>query len=251
MTFREHINYVEEKCTKLIFSLSKSVKITWELKHEALKTIYTGGILPLLLYGVPVWKNVMNKYCYKAKLIRIQRLINIRIAKAYRTVSNEALCIITGLIPINIKIEETGKYYEITKGKGIHYDREMEVKNWDHPAKQVKITEAHEESSQYIQAYTDGSKSEVGVGSGIAIFSGNNLKMTLKYRLHKHCSNNQAEQMAVLKTLEYIQTSKAEEKTVLVCTDSRITLQMLQNQKKNTHLIEKIRTKVIELEQDE
>jgi len=33
MTFREHTNYVEEKCTKLIFSLSKSAKITWGLKH--------------------------------------------------------------------------------------------------------------------------------------------------------------------------------------------------------------------------
>jgi hypothetical protein len=37
MTFREHINYVEEKRTKLIFSLSKSAKIMWGLKHEALK----------------------------------------------------------------------------------------------------------------------------------------------------------------------------------------------------------------------
>jgi hypothetical protein len=41
MTFREHINYVEEKYTKLIFSLSKLAKITWGLKYEALKTIYT------------------------------------------------------------------------------------------------------------------------------------------------------------------------------------------------------------------
>jgi hypothetical protein len=81
----------------------------------------------------------MNKFCYKAKLKRIHRLINIRIATACRTVSNEASGVITGLIPINIKIDETGKYYEITKEKGIYYDREMEVKNWSHPAKQVKI----------------------------------------------------------------------------------------------------------------
>jgi UPF0288 family protein (methanogenesis marker protein 3) len=57
--------------------------------------------------------------------------------------------------------------------------------------------------------------------------------------------------MTILKALECIQSSKADEKTVLVYTDSRLTLQMLQNQKKHTHLIEKIRTKVIELEQDE
>jgi hypothetical protein len=32
-------------------------------------------------------------------------------------------------MPINIKIEEATKYYEITKGEGSLYDREMEVKN--------------------------------------------------------------------------------------------------------------------------
>ena len=41
-----------------------------------------------------------------------QRLINIKIAKAYRTVSNEALCIITGLKPIHIKINRKGELQE-------------------------------------------------------------------------------------------------------------------------------------------
>ena len=77
---------------------------------------------------------MLNRSCYKAKLVRIQRVINIRIAKAYRTVSNDALCIITGLMSINIKIEEATKYYEITKGEGSLYDKEMEVKNWIHAA---------------------------------------------------------------------------------------------------------------------
>ena len=158
-----------------------------------MKTIYTGGILPLLLYGAPVWKSALNKHCYKAKLIRIQRLTNIRIAKAFRTVSNEALCVIAGIKPIHIKIEEAGRYYEITKGKGIQYDREMEVKNWIHPAKHVKLIEGHENSPHYMHAYTDGSTSDSGVGSGIAIFSDNNLTVTLTYRLNGRRSNNQAE----------------------------------------------------------
>ena len=210
MTFRDHINYTEEKCTKLIFPLSKSAKITWGLKYEALKTIYTGGILPLSLYGAPVRKSVLDKHCYKAKLIRIQRLISIRIAKAYRKVSNEALCVIAGIKPIHIKIEDAGRYYEISKGKGIQYDREMEVKNWIHPAKRVKINEGHENSPHYIQAYTYGSKNGSGVVSGIAVLSDNTLTATLKYRLDGRCSNNQAKQMAILKTLEYIQYSKAD-----------------------------------------
>jgi len=57
--------------------------------------------------------------------------------------------------------------------------------------------------------------------------------------------------MPILKALEYIQYSKSDEKTVLVYTDRWITLQLLQNEKKSTHIIEKIKTKLIEMEQQE
>ena len=46
LTFRDHINHTEEKCSKLICSLSRSAKITWGLKHEALKTIHTEESCP-------------------------------------------------------------------------------------------------------------------------------------------------------------------------------------------------------------
>jgi hypothetical protein len=102
LTFREHINYMAEKCTKPIFVLSKSAKLNWGLKHATLKTTYTGGLLPLLLYRAPLWKKI-DKVSYKSKLVRVQRHINIKIAKAYSTVLNEGLCILIGLTPIHIK----------------------------------------------------------------------------------------------------------------------------------------------------
>ena len=40
LSFRKHINYMAEKCTKLIYALSKSAKLNWRLKHAALKTIH-------------------------------------------------------------------------------------------------------------------------------------------------------------------------------------------------------------------
>ena len=80
----------------------------------------------------------------------------------------------------------------------------MEVKNWIHPAKHVKIIEGHGNSPHYIHAYIDGSKCDSGVGSGIAVLSDNNLTATLKYKLNGRYSNNQAEQVAILKALEYI-----------------------------------------------
>jgi ribonuclease HI len=57
--------------------------------------------------------------------------------------------------------------------------------------------------------------------------------------------------MAILKALEYIQYMKVGGKTVLMYTDSRITLQLLKNQKRHTNLIDQIRGKIIEMEQQE
>jgi len=116
LSFRDHIIAMTDKCSKLIFTLSKLVKLNWGLNCAALKTIYTGRILPLLLYGAPVWINAINKARYKLKITKVQRLINIRLARAYRMVSNEALCLITGLTPIDIKIEETAQLYQLTRG---------------------------------------------------------------------------------------------------------------------------------------
>jgi len=67
LTFRDHINYIAEECTKLILVLAKSAKINWGLGHKALRTIYVGGILPLLLYGAPVWIRAMEKEKYKTR----------------------------------------------------------------------------------------------------------------------------------------------------------------------------------------
>ena len=74
------------------------------------------------------------------------------------------------------------------------------------------IIEGQEERTHSIYAYTDGSKNDIGVGSGIVIFSDNSLTTCLKYRLNERCSNNQAEQLAILKALEYLQYMKGGEK---------------------------------------
>ena len=102
LKFKEHITYVAERCMKLIHNLSRSAKLAWGLKHEALKTIYKGAIQPLLLYGAPVWIDAMKYEHNIEKNIRVQRLINLRMAKAYRTISSEALYTPTGITPIII-----------------------------------------------------------------------------------------------------------------------------------------------------
>jgi hypothetical protein len=184
------------KYTKLIFALSKSTKLHWGIKHAALKTVYTGGILPLLLYGASIWRKAIYKVSYKSKLVRVQKLRNIKIAKPYRTVSNGALCILTGLTPIAIKIQEASQFHQLTKGnrrEEVLVDRDMGVKYWHYPAETITFLTESNEAAGLIQVFTDGSKSEQGVSAGIAIFRSGNLFKSLQYRLNKRCTNNQAE----------------------------------------------------------
>ena len=84
----------------LIHTLAKSAKLNWGLKQEALNTIYKGAILPLMLFGAPVWVRAMEKNCNRTLYSRVQWLMNIKIAKAYCTTSNDALCILTGNAPV-------------------------------------------------------------------------------------------------------------------------------------------------------
>lgn len=59
-----------------------------------------------------------------------------------------------------------------------------------------------EYGNETIQLYADENRKVQKVGAGLAMFSGNELLTTLKFRLYKQRSNNQAEQLAKDKILE-------------------------------------------------
>ena len=253
--FNEHITYAATKCTKLIYTLSKSAKLTWGLRHNVLRTIYEGAILPLLMYGAPVWEGAMKYAQNTKKYMRAQRLINLRIAKAFCTTSNEALCIVANTAPIMLKIEEVVKIYNIRKwrGKQIHnIDGEVDLKYWQHPADEAKFLDTDENKDRPIEAYTDGSKTQQGVGAGVALFTGTNLTLQEKYKLDNNCTKNQAEQLAIIKALEAIgsiDTTTTSQRTATTFTDSMITLESIRNTKNHNYLIEEIRKKMTNLEQ--
>ena len=69
-------------------------------------------------------------------------LLNIEIAKAFRTTSNEAPCTLTGLTPLVIKAEEAANLYNIMReSQAREIDHEVQPKDWLHPADSVRNTE--------------------------------------------------------------------------------------------------------------
>ena len=146
----KHVDHIETKAISLIHALSKSAKLTWGLGHKALHTIYTGAIEPILTYGAPVWGKAIENHKNRTKLQRIQRLINIKLTKAYRTISYDASCIIAGIQPIDITIDEKVKLYETIHGER-EYDAPLEPENWAHPTEVVHIQDWRRLESALLQ----------------------------------------------------------------------------------------------------
>ena len=144
LTFDNHIKYTAENSTKLIYMLAKSAKLQWDLGHKSLKTIYEGAMIPLLTYEASVWEEAVLNKRNLCKLQRVQRLINIKIVKVYRTISFEASCMMSGIPPIGIETEEKARLYKIkhnVERSEYECDIALPVKEWPHPARCLNIME--------------------------------------------------------------------------------------------------------------
>ena len=104
-----------------------------------------------------------------------------------------------------------------------------------------------------LQAFTDGSKQEIGVGAGAVVFKGSELVANVQQKLDNRCSNNQVEQLAILKVLETIESMNSHNinpRTVTIFTDSRVSLDSLQNPNNHAHLVQEIKNKVTSMARD-
>jgi len=130
----------------------------------------------------------------------------------------------------------------------------VEHKHWPHPAKAVTIKEVENHEKATISAYTDGSKCQRGVGSGVLIFKGSDIIARQKLKLKDRCSKKQAEQSAINKALEEIELLNRHSispLTAIIYTESRVSLDSLHNPNSHAFLVEEIRRNVASLERSE
>jgi ribonuclease HI len=105
------------------------------------------------------------------------------------------------------------------------------------------------ESTQYSTIiFTDGSKTDDKAGAGVAIYMDQELIKRCKYKLGSRCTNNQAEQLAILKSLEELSDLPDQRsRTAAIYTDSQVTLDSLGNTSIHSPIIADIRGKLQQL----
>ena len=120
----------------------------------------------------------------------------------------------------------------------------MPVKEWPHPALRADITEKTDLIYYPTEIITDGNKIGNKVVAGVALYTDKRLVKKCIYRLQNHSSNNQAEQIAILKSLEHLLSLPDQtNRTASINTDSKVTLDSLKNNTIHRVLIEEIRNK--------
>ncbi|KAI4482903.1 hypothetical protein M0802_013620 [Mischocyttarus mexicanus] len=117
-----HINYVCNK-SKVVFSqLARVAKAKWGLSSKTMKAIYNGVFIPVVTYAAAGWADRINVHHIRS-LIQAQRYALIRVTKAYRTISTDALCVIAGVTPIELLVVEKRSLYYLRKNIALqHFD---------------------------------------------------------------------------------------------------------------------------------
>ena len=106
LTWNEHLTSQAAKCKKLLIRLSCAISTDWGLPQKAMKTIFEMAIEPILLYGASIWIEALEKVKNKTILSRIQRLAALKVTRCLKTTSTDALLVIAGMIPLQLKATE-------------------------------------------------------------------------------------------------------------------------------------------------
>lgn len=132
LSFSRHIDYVSGKAAKVQTTLARIMPNTFgptSSKRRMLANVTTS----ILRYGGEIWWETAKKRRNWEILNSVHRLSAIRVTSAYRTISFEAVCVISGMMPICILLEEDSKCGKSKKSNGVKErttHNEQSVKKW-------------------------------------------------------------------------------------------------------------------------
>lgn len=133
MTFGPHIRGVAEKAGIRAEKMARILPNIGGARSNR-RAILGYMVNSIMLYAAPVWANRMAVAAYRLCMERVQRRMLLRIASAYRTVSNEALQVLTGFPPIDLMVIEKKRIHETALGHSVEVRREQRnntVMDWN------------------------------------------------------------------------------------------------------------------------
>ncbi|KAK2577889.1 hypothetical protein KPH14_000689 [Odynerus spinipes] len=116
-----HVENVTSGCGVMFNSLARVAKSNWGLGHKAMSTLYKGLFVPITTYAAAGWADLLEE-SHRRKLPSVQRHALLRVTKAYRTVSTDAIPVIAGVLPIDLAITERALQYKIRRSINFEFE---------------------------------------------------------------------------------------------------------------------------------
>ncbi|XP_018329835.1 uncharacterized protein LOC108740128 [Agrilus planipennis] len=208
----------------------------------ALSKVYEGAVQSAMLCGAPIWGEGC-KVKQGRSLLSAQRILAVKAAAAYRTVSTDAAVVLGRILPFDLLLQETAKRYRLLASRprdneindvqlgNRQIERRFIMEDRTHPADLDNfrfhnwVRDAFE-----IVYYTDGSRQEDGR------YHGETELHRVKFTLADNSSIFQCELVALRQALTHLQGQIGIITECSIVTDSLSVLSALRNMKQPTAL---------------
>jgi len=115
MKFKNQVQHIVQKETKEFSRMRGMIGRDWGVDYNAALLFYKAIYIPRITYGASIWMAEWSR-TDRERLDRGQRTPLLAVSGAYRTAPTEGLQVITGLLPIDIKILWEGTRQETNRG---------------------------------------------------------------------------------------------------------------------------------------
>lgn len=241
LTFNSHTANVCKKALGVYKQVSRAARVSWGLHPEIVRIIYTATVEPIITYAASAWSSASKKLGVQRHLNAVQRGFAQKLCGAYRTTSLHSALALSGILPLDLRIQEAAALYEARRGVTLSElaDREVECRvkfsSIPHPAKHIALEfvslvdqeQVDSHNNQEVRIFTDGSRIEEKVGAALTIWDSNAETGSAKLSLAPYCTVYQAELLAICRATEEIR--RRSEERYGIYSDSRSALETIIN----------------------
>ncbi|KAL0812196.1 hypothetical protein ABMA28_009571 [Loxostege sticticalis] len=242
LNFNKHVTDICKRTTDIYKQLACAAKVTWGLNGEIIRTIYVAVVEPIVTYGACAWAEATKLEMNKTKLDALQRGFAQRACKAYRTTSLTSALVLSGLLPIDLRIQEAATLYEAKKGFSVDFlppgrmlEKKVKVLDLPHPSYQIttdyELLEDMDEGTQKAMAGK--------VGAALTWWEDGRETTNEIFSLDPACTVFQSELYALHRALEKVKESN--EPIINILSDSRSSLELLSGPKLVHPLVKNIK----------
>ena len=140
-SYSQHIKNLTTKVEKQCMALARLMP-NWSMLGETRRRLLATVQTSTILYAAEVWGGARRQKGVCQKLVAVQRRLAIRVCRGYRTVSAEAIQVLTSMIPVDLLIGERAEMSQ-TVCKVPRDQREITLKRWENRWKDTTTARGH------------------------------------------------------------------------------------------------------------